>query len=292
MRMKLDLGQCEPSLLSLPDRVVEALLQGSQNLSPDRIMLVGAHCRDVIHSALGHVDGLALTSDLDIGLVISDLGDYEEIVRPLNPSGSTGIRYMLGGVPTDLMPFGDVEDPVGVVTPHARDESLSVWAFREVFEGSMPLVLPSGVEIRIPAVEGYAALKLAAWLDRHAYGEFKDARDLATCVYWYAESGEVASLLYETPVGNQVLTKFDLDVRQAAAHILGGDIATHIGQQRVDELISRWPGSRDNLVAELILDSGVAAWPSGTAQREEILVALESGWRPAYPPEPVDTDKR
>lgn len=290
--MKPDFSRCEPGLLHLPDRVVEALLQKSQNLSADRIMLVGARGRDVIHSALGHLEGLALTSDLDIGLVISDLGDYEEIVRPLDSSGATGIQYMLGGVPTDLMPFGDVEDPVGIVTLQGRSESLSVWAFREVFAGSMPLVLPSGIEIRIPAVEGYAALKLAAWLDRHAYGEFKDARDLATCAYWYAESSVVESLLYETPVGIQALTKYDMDVRQAAAHILGVDIATHIGPQRVDELNDRWPGSRDDLVAEFILDTGIGAWPSDAGRRDEILVALESGWRPADPSEPVDNGER
>lgn len=286
--MEPDFSRCEPSLLHLPDRVVEALLQKSQDLSADRIMLVGARCRDVIHSALGHVEGLSLTSDLDIGLVISDFSDYEEIVRPLGPSGGTGIRYMLGGVPTDLMPFGDVEDPVGMVTPKARGESLSVWAFREVFAGSMPLVLPSGLEIRIPAVEGYAALKLAAWLDRHAYGEFKDARDLATCVYWYAESSVVESLLYETPVGIQALTRFDMDVRQAAAHTLGVDIASHIGQERVGELNDRWPGSRDDLTAEFSLDAGIGAWPSDPGRRDEILAALESGWRPAGPPGPMN----
>ena len=289
--MEPDFSRCEPALLHLPDRVVEALLQKSQDMSADRIMLVGARCRDVIHSALGYVEGLALTSDLDIGLVISNVGDYEEIVRPLDPSGGTGIRYMLDGVPTDLMPFGDVEDPVGVVTPRSRGESLSVWAFREVFARSMPLVLPGGLEIRIPAVEGYAALKLAAWLDRHVYGEFKDARDLATCVYWYAESSVVESLLYDTPAGIEALTKYDMDVRQAAAHILGGDIATHIGQQRVDELDDRWPGSRDDLVAEFILDTGIGVWPSEPRRRNQILVALESGWRPADPSGPEDDGK-
>lgn len=286
--MEPDLSRCEPGLLHLPDRVVEALLQKSRDLSADRIMLVGARCRDVIHSALGHVEGLALTSDLDIGLVLSDLGDYEKIVQPLDSSGGTGIRYMLAGVPTDLMPFGDVEDPAGVVAPTGRGESLSVWAFREVFAGSIPLTLPSGYEIRIPTVEGYAALKLAAWLDRHAYGEYKDARDLATCVYWYAESNIVESLLYGTPIGIETLTQYDMDVRQAAAHMLGVDIATQIGPERVHELNARWPGSRDDLVAEFMLDADTGSWPSDAGRREEILMALESGWRAAGLTEPVD----
>lgn len=286
--MRPDFDRCDPELLHMPDRVVGALLQASQEVSADRIMLVGARCRDVIHSALGHTEGLALTSDLDLGLVISTLGDYEDIVRPLDSTGRTGIRYMLGGVPTDLMPFGDAEDPVGVVTPEGRTESFSVWAFREVFAGSMPLALPSGVTIQIPTVEGYAALKLAAWLDRQAYFEFKDARDLATCVYWYSESTEVESLLYDTETGIQVLTEYDMDVRPAAAHMLGVEIAAQIGLERVEELNVRWPGSRDDLIAEFCLGGGIGGWPTGTARRDEILVALESGWRRAGQ---ADTDK-
>jgi predicted nucleotidyltransferase len=277
--MRPDLTCCHPALLHLPDRVVDALLQKSRDLTADRIMLVGARCRDVIHSSLGHEEGLALTSDLDIGLVISDLDDYEEIVRPLDPAGGTGIRYMLGGVPTDLMPFGEVEDPVGTVTPEGRGESLSVWAFREVFAGSMPLALPSGSQIRIPTVEGYAALKLAAWLDRHPYFEFKDARDLATCVFWYSESSAIESRLYTTESGIQALIEYDMDVRKAAAHMLGVDIAAHIGERRVDELKQRWPGSRDDLISEFKVEIDSAGWPRGAERRDEVLVALESGWR-------------
>lgn len=118
--MTPDLSRCEPALLDLPDRVVTALTLAAGDLRDDQLMLVGARCRDVLHSALGHLDGLALTNDLDIGLVLADIGEYEDIVRRLDPTGDSGIRYMLGGVPTDLMPFGDVEDPVGEVAPARR----------------------------------------------------------------------------------------------------------------------------------------------------------------------------
>lgn len=276
--MTPDLSRCEPALIDLPDRVVAALILAADDLRADQLMLVGARCRDILHSALGHVDGLALTSDLDIGLVLADIGAYEDIVRVLHPTGSSGIRYMLAGVPTDLMPFGEIEDPVGAVAPDGRGEPMSVWAFREVFAGSVTLTLPSGQVIRVPSVEGYAALKLAAWLDRSAYGEYKDARDLAICVHWYAESEVVESLLYETPVGVETLLRYDMDVRQSAAHLLGADIAKQIGPERVEELKTRWPGSLD-LVSEFKIDPVSGSWPSDLTQRARILAAMASGWR-------------
>lgn len=98
------------------------------------------------------------------------------------------------------------------------------------------------------------------------------------------------SLLYGTPIGIQTLTQYDMDVRQAAAHMLGVDIATQIGPERVHELNDRWPGSRDDLVAEFVSDAGIGSLPGDAGRREEILVALESGWREGLS-EPVDDDK-
>jgi predicted nucleotidyltransferase len=277
--MRPDLNRCDPRLLDLPDRVVSALLAGAAELKPESVMLVGARCRDILHSALGYERNLPLTSDVDVGLALEDLGKYEDIIRPLDVAGNSGIRYLLADVPTDLMPFGDVEDPVGVVTPNPRGEELSVWSFREVFSGSLSLALPGAGKIRIPTVEGYAALKLAAWLDRSEYGEFKDARDLAICVHWYADSKGTEDLLYEEPRGQNILVRFGLDLRLAAAYLLGTDIARLIGRDRVADLARRWPGeSRNDLASEFLIDPATAIWPRVLDRRAEILVALEEGW--------------
>jgi predicted nucleotidyltransferase len=89
--------------------------------------------------------------------------------------------------------------------PH-RGESLSVWAFEEVFASSLPLPLTDTLSIRIPTVEGYAVAKLGAWLDRSEWHEAKDAGDLVLIMYWYAESTVVHDRLYDTPTGNEILT--------------------------------------------------------------------------------------
>lgn len=66
----------------------------------------------------------------------------------------------------DLLPFGELEDPEGVVRPPQRDDGIPVWAFSEIFDSSQPLPLHPSLTIRCPTVPGYTAAKLAAWLDR------------------------------------------------------------------------------------------------------------------------------
>jgi len=174
----LDPAKCDPALLLLPDAVVTGLLRQTSSLRAQDIMIVGAHCRDILRSASGQDSGLRTTEDVDFGLALADWAAYDELTRGLEPAGNTGIRYQIADVPTDLMPFGDLENPSGTVTP-ARREPISVWGFSEIFHASRPLPLPNAGTIRIPTIAGYAALKLVAWLDRSAWGTYKDASDIA-----------------------------------------------------------------------------------------------------------------
>jgi hypothetical protein len=147
-------------------------------------MIVGAHCRDILRGASGPDSGLRTTEDVDFGLTLADWAAFDELTKELEPAGNTGIRYQVADVPTDLIPFGDLEDPSGTVRP-ARREPINVWGFSEVFQTSRPLPLPDAGTIRIPTIAGYAALKLVAWLDRSAWGAYKDASDIATVLHWY-----------------------------------------------------------------------------------------------------------
>jgi predicted nucleotidyltransferase len=73
---------------------------------------------------------------------LPDWAPFEELTQRLEPIGTTGIRYLIRSIPVDLVPFGDVEDPTGSVTPTRRDEDMSVFAFREVFDHASNLRLP------------------------------------------------------------------------------------------------------------------------------------------------------
>jgi predicted nucleotidyltransferase len=273
----LDLTRCDTALLDLVDSVVRELLATSPQLTADDVMLVGAGCRDLLQSALGHGFPLRATEDIDLGLAVSNWSAYDELTENLPAAGDTGIRYRVGGVVADLMPFGPVENPPGKVTPAARREPMSVWGFTEVFEAAVSLPLSSGTVIRLPTVAGYTALKLAAWLDRSDYGQYKDASDIATAIFWYARSLDVESYLYEDEQGLSILLREDSDSWAAAAHVLGRDVAAVIGPDRRAELAQRWPGRRGDHLGFAMTVVNATDWTSSAARRQALIAALERG---------------
>jgi len=256
--------------------VAEAAIDATDGLSPGDVMVVGAWCRDILHHALGHTFTTATTRDLDLALALSSWDAYNSIAAAFPRISHTGIRFRIADVSVDLLPFGDIEDPTGVAEPLSRGETLSVWAFDEIFATSLPLDLSPTITVRIPTVAGYAAAKLGAWLDRSEALETKDAADLALILHWYAESAAIQQRLYETPGGNDILIEAGADVPAAAAHLLGADIAAVIGPERLTELLARWPGNVGLLIRELNLYGG-AAWPSEPERRRKLLDALTRG---------------
>jgi predicted nucleotidyltransferase len=75
---------------------------------------------------------------VDIAVAIDDLDVYDKLTGELSPvRGGNGIKYTIAGVVVDLIPFGDVEEPLGTVRPRARPDGLNVWGYREVHAASI-----------------------------------------------------------------------------------------------------------------------------------------------------------
>lgn len=175
------------------------------------------------------------------------------------------------------MPFGDVEDPVGFVTPARRKEDLDVFAFREVFERASTLALSDVLQIRIPTTAGYCALKMSAWANRSPIGEMRDGPDLAAAVYWYLEFPAIMDRLYDTAEGDKVLQAAEYDLLLATARLLGQDIHDELGVERGEQLLTRWPDDvRTRLVREFG-DDTLPAWPTDRGRRSAIIEALCAG---------------
>ncbi len=259
-------------------RVVDALLGAVPEIDTSEVMLVGAVCRDAMHAALGHEFATRATRDLDLALALRSWAAYQAITAAFPRVTDTGICFRIAGLDVDLLPFGDVEDPTGTVEPPSRGETLSVWAFEEIYGAALSIGLPNGRTIQIPTVPGYAAAKLGAWLDRSSHGEFKDATDLALVLYWCGESAALADRLYETPTEQAILQDESFDLARASARLLGTDVVTVIGADRQSELLARWPGNRVTLTRELrtSLGAGPSRWP-GADRSLELIDALSRG---------------
>lgn len=271
----LDLSSIAEGFFDPIERVIAQMLNQAPGLDPDRVMLVGAWCRDTLHAALGHDFETRATRDVDIALALSGWDLYEQLAEAFPAASDTGVTFRIAGLVVDLLPFGEVEDPEGEVLPPTREDTISVWGFTEIFNAARPLPITPSLSIRCPTVPGYTAAKLAAWLDRSVWGESKDANDLALCVHWYQESVAVQDRLYESARGQGILIAEGADFPLAAARLLGLDVADLIGPERLSELLGRWPGNIEVFVRNFAIPAATSA--TQESRRREIIQALTRG---------------
>jgi hypothetical protein len=64
--------------------------------------------------------------------------------------------------------------------------------------------------------------------------------------------------------------------------MLGVDVATTIGSDRLAELLARWPGNLNLLIHELSVASD-AAWPRDGKRRSDLVDALTRGMTESPP---------
>ncbi|MGW6422694.1 hypothetical protein ACWF82_08460 [Nocardia sp. NPDC055053] len=253
--------------LGLVDRVVEALVSNS-GATDTSFMVIGAHCRDLLHASFGRTDLLRSTSDIDVGVAVAGDAEYQRIVSAFPPSGTTEIRYSIAGVSVDVVPFGEIEDPTGTTVLPGRKDSLDVFGFREVFSLSEVVQLPSGNQVRIPTPAGYTALKLKAWCDRSINGEYKDAADIATACSWYQEDVDVRASLYGQRT--DLLLRAEVDVDVASLYLLGEEMSAVLGSNRVAELSAAWLRTNRELLAEYFARQRSRTRPDRAAAHQAI----------------------
>ncbi len=246
----LDFARLDHRLL---DDVAEAVheLATRAGVDPVGIMLVGARCRDAIHSALGRTTPTRQTDDLDLGIAIASWRQFERIRETFPSIRDNDIAFRIADLPVDIVPFGTVaEDPRGVTRPSPREEDIVVFGFQEVFDRAVPLKLSSGESIRIPQPEGYTLLKVRAWVDRAP--DDKDAKDLAIALDWYAESDIVHNRLYGDDI--HVAESYGFDLAQGAARLLGREVRRQLDSRDADDLARRFADlDSRRLAQELIL---------------------------------------
>lgn len=272
----INYAQADPRFLDDLTLVVDALVART-GIDPDQILVVGAGCRDIMHSALGHTFPLRGTSDTDLGIAVADWAVTDKVENAFPRTGNSGIRYLIEGLPVDIMPFGGVEDPSGISHPAPRGEDLIVFGFTEVHQHAGRLRLPSGAHVRVPSIPGYTALKLRSWIDRSAFGEYKDANDLAVAAFWYRESSTLDDRLYNTDFGTEILESVMWDVPLAAAQLLGADAAGLLSADGRVDLAERWSRtSTESLAQRFVLPPGAPA-DFSLERRREVIAHLSAG---------------
>jgi hypothetical protein len=119
-------------------------------------------------------------------------------------------------VEVDVVPFGDIQgEDRTILWPD--DHRMNVRGLSEAMESAERVLLPGGLDTRVPGIPALALLKLLTWWDRRA-STTRDAIDLATMIDWYS-SGEYLDRLYDDEIA--VLARHDFDPAPAGAWLLG-----------------------------------------------------------------------
>ena len=86
----LDFTGCSTGDLDIARTVVSKLTDLAA-LDPMNVMILGAECRNLLHTAQGHTFPLRRTNDVDIAIALSDWNTYDDLVR--RSGGIEGRRF-------------------------------------------------------------------------------------------------------------------------------------------------------------------------------------------------------
>lgn len=227
-----DWSDADQRLLAEIAPVVGAL---SDIVSSDRIMLVGAQCRNLLDWRHGSGPPLRSTNDTDVALALPSWDEFGLLRRHFSAVGDSGHRYRIGGIVTDVIAFGGVEAPPGTTNRPPGKHAMNVHGFTDAYERTDQLPMTDGTSIRIPRPEGFAVLKAHAWLDRSQ--------------------------------------RHDFDLIEAAAALLGRDMLAALSATERALLATRIAGANRDLLANN-LGLGRPGWPRSGSTRRPIVDAL------------------
>jgi predicted nucleotidyltransferase len=222
----------------------------------------GATARDIL---LSNVYGFAVdraTSDIDVAIVVNSWAHFNETRQYLLSTGafragSTPCRiYYAGesdhsGYPIDILPFGSIESPPGIVAwPPHQDSQLNVMGFGEALTSATLIDIGEGLAIPFASLPSLAALKILAWADRGNVTS-KDALDLAKLLRCYAGAGNQDRLYSEK---SEILEVAGYNLELAGSRLLGLDVCRSLRSATVGRLrqILTDAQSRDKLLLGML----------------------------------------
>ena len=194
-------------------------------------IVVGASARDmVLHHGYG-TDIRRATTDIDLGIQVSEWEAFQALKQSLLARGFVVTRsphrlISPYDMPIDIVPFGGIEDTEArIAWPPEGDVVMNMLGFKEAFEHAQIVRLRDQlprVDIRVATPAGMVLLKLIAWTDRAREKRDKDAQDFRYLLKTYENIPAVKEVLYDE--NNQaIMEMYDWDVELAGACCLGQD---------------------------------------------------------------------
>ena len=192
--------------------------------------VVGALVRILILEKYYNLPIGVATLDLDIGITVTDWEHYKKLkdslilIRSFTPDSKTYHRLWYNNTyPVDLIPFGAVETPAGLIRwPPGKSIEMNVTGFQDALNDAILVHLSEGLDVRFVSLPGMAVLKIIAWSDRHNEFPTKDAVDIATLLKYYSEAGNDERMFNEH---SDLVEIENFEFELSGARMLGRDMA-------------------------------------------------------------------
>ncbi|MES9903528.1 MAG: nucleotidyl transferase AbiEii/AbiGii toxin family protein [Sedimenticola sp.] len=246
-------GKIDPDTIAVFETVSQAMAELKMPY-----VVVGATARDlVLHYGHGAKIERA-THDVDFAIEVPSWAAFDALKDKLCGRGfkTTKAQHRLISPAediVDIVPFGHIEDEqASIAWPPKGEVSMNVLGFQEACDTAEWVRINNEPELDIPVATPacMVLLKLIAWTDRAKDLRKKDAMDIAYLLSTYEVIQEVMEALYEAD-NTDVMDKYDWDVTQAAAHLLGQRAKSIAQTSTLQEIERLANGEIDRLMEEM-----------------------------------------
>lgn len=215
----------------LPEKTVEILTVVTTIADEMKIpsFIVGATARDIILEYIYKAGIRRATKDIDFGVAVESWTQYERLKIALISTGKfradNRIEQRLwrkgngDNMKIDLVPYGGLESPVGIVTFPPTEFEMNTDGFKEAYEDALTLKIGKDLHIRIVSLAGLAVLKFIAYDDRPQERQ-ADLQDILFLMETYLEAGNEEKLYADS----DLLNDESFDLRTVGAQMLGRDM--------------------------------------------------------------------
>jgi predicted nucleotidyltransferase len=197
------------------------------------MLLIGARARLLIFDSQYNVQGRA-TTDCDVAVQLDNWERYDTLVTEMTAGEAPGFKktsvihkfiHLETGLEVDVIPFGNISNQKQEITWNDGNQ-MSILGLQEAFLNAQ-IEKIDDIELLIPDIPAFIALKLLAWNERR---ETKDLEDITFVLQNYQEDERVFEELYNKILEGQV--EFD----EAAIVLLGRDIQKVFSEQALNKV--------------------------------------------------------
>ena len=239
-KRNLNFSGSDPVMFEPLISVIDSLMTETE-ITPDQFMIVGAEARNLLHRSFGQpVGSLTTTLDIDIALAMPSWDGFDQL-RPVYEriaSTKSAIRFNIAQMPVDVIPFGGLETPQGVVEVPDDGHLINVLGYINAFAAADTFILPRVGRLQVVSPWHYVILKLEALADRSQNFNYKDAQDIGTALYWLETSEGEADWLYDEQLDTLIANDLAVDITlaQILGQHLGELLDTHEHQRLLEKV--------------------------------------------------------